>query len=301
MKVVFASSFAFAALPQKDDVAAYLQEISVTIKAGSAQGSGTLLVVHVDGKPVTFCWTAAHVVASLRSQKEVVTADGQTRKAITFSDPEIVQEEIEDGSRVGERKMLAKVLLYSDKEDLAILRVRKKGFARTSVVFSNLKVAPKVGSELFHCGSPGGQEVGANSVTPGIVAQVGRIFPERFGDFDQVTCAAMGGSSGGGVYLRDGHYIGMLTLGITGADSFHYIVPIRRMRNWAEKQHVLWAIGEGKTPTEDELSKIPVEDPGARFSAEKTTTPVPPPPALPSPPTPPKSAVDKLNWAIIKK
>jgi S1-C subfamily serine protease len=278
--ILLVSSLGLAAdLPQKDDVASYLQEISVTIKAGNAQGSGTLMIVPVDGKPVTFCWTAAHVVAGLRSQKEVVTPDGQTRHSVTFSDPEIVQEEIEDGSRVGERKMLAKVLLYSEKEDLAILRVRKKGFARVSVVFSPLKTAPKVGTELYHCGSPGGQEVGANSVTPGIVAQVGRVFPDRIGEFDQVTTAALGGSSGGAVFLRDGHYVGMLTLGIQGADSFHYIVPIRRMRAWAEKQKVLWAMGEGKPPTEDELSKISVEDPGAKFTPEKKDSPTPAPPA----------------------
>ena len=252
-------------LPVKDKVAAYLQEISVTFKAGGTQGSGTMVIVPVDGKDTTFCWTAHHVVDGLRSVKEVITADGAKRQVVTFRDAEIVQEEIEDGSRVGERKMLAKLITCSEKEDLALLRIRKKGFARVSAVFYADSGIPPVGTDLYHCGSPGGQDIGANSVTSGIIAQVGRLFPEWPGEFDQVTTPAMGGSSGGGLYLRDGRYIGMLTLGIRGADAFHYIVPIRRIRAWAEKMHVAWALGVGDGPTEKDLEKIPVEDAGVKF------------------------------------
>jgi hypothetical protein len=43
-----------------------LQDISVTIKAGSSQGSGVLFTREHEGHSHTFVWTAAHVIASLR-------------------------------------------------------------------------------------------------------------------------------------------------------------------------------------------------------------------------------------------
>lgn len=254
-------------LPPATDVASFLQEISVTLKAGSSQGSGAMIIITVDGKPKTFCLTAYHVISSLREVKEVITSDGSKKTLVTFKEPEIVQEEIEDGSRVGERKMLARIITCSEKEDVALLQIRKQGFARVGVVFYKDTVVPKVGLDLYHCGSPGGQEIGANSVTPGIIAQIGRRFPEFTGEFDQVTCAALPGSSGGGVYLRDGRYIGMLTMGIRGADAFHYIIPIRRLKAWAEKMKISWILGIGTVPTQNEIDKIPVEDSSIHFNA----------------------------------
>ena len=44
-----------------------LQRVSVTIKAGDAQGSGTLVTRQIGEDTVTFVWTAAHVVDGLRT------------------------------------------------------------------------------------------------------------------------------------------------------------------------------------------------------------------------------------------
>ena len=96
-------------LPPADRVAEYLQNISVTLKSNSAQGSGTLIIVPIEGKPTTFCWTAAHVIDGQRKVKEIIAPDGTTKKVVTFDDPQIVQELIEDGRRVGELKMDARV------------------------------------------------------------------------------------------------------------------------------------------------------------------------------------------------
>jgi len=260
------------ALPPADSVAEFLQEISVTLKCNDGQGSGTMVVVPVNGKDRTFIWTAYHVIADLRAVKEVITPDGTKRQAVTFHEPEIVQEEIEDGARVGERKMLTRVVTCSEKEDLALLEVRKQGFARASAVFYLDKAVPKVGSDLWACGSPGGQEIGANSVTTGVISQIGRRFPEYPGEFDQVSCQGLPGSSGCGVYLRDGRFIGMLTMGIRGSDSFHYIVPLRRIKAWAEKMHVGWALGIGLPPTQADLDKIPIEDSGTMFKSTSAKT-----------------------------
>ena len=54
-----------------------LQQISVTIKAGDAQGSGNIVTRKIGDDTVSFVWTAAHVVDNLRAVRTVVTADGR--------------------------------------------------------------------------------------------------------------------------------------------------------------------------------------------------------------------------------
>ncbi|HAT67623.1 MAG TPA: hypothetical protein DCS66_24005, partial [Flavobacteriaceae bacterium] len=60
-------------------------------------------------------------------------------------------------------------------------------------------------TELYHVGSLLGQ-TGSNSMTRGIVSQVGRVLNLGSGDgtvFDQTTVTAFPGSSGGGVFLSE--------------------------------------------------------------------------------------------------
>lgn len=272
---------ASAAEPQKlpletpQEVAAFLQEISVTIKAGHAEGSGTAVVRKIGKEDVTFILTAAHVVDGLRSEKEVVAPDGTKRTKVTFDDCSLVQEVRQEGRRVGEWKFDAKVIRFNTEQDLAALEVRKRGFLKHSAEFWKSDVIPAVGTELFHCGSPGGQTVGANSVTDGSVAQIGRTFEGETGEFDQATVSSLPGSSGGGVFEKDsGAYVGMLTMGLRGQDSFAYYIPIRRIQNWAEESGMLWLIdGTVKPPTKDELDDMPVEETsfGSRTNAEEDT------------------------------
>jgi len=251
-------------LETPQDVAAYLQEISVTIKAGYAEGSGTAIVRKIDGEEVTFVWTAAHVVDGLRKEKTVVTPDGTKRTKVVFDDCSLVQEVRQDGRRVGEWKFDARVLRFSAEEDLSLLMVRKRGLLEASARFYLEDEIPAVGTELYHCGSPGGQSLGANSVTSGILSQIGRTFPDEIGEFDQATVACLPGSSGGGVFnVETGEYLGMLTMGIRGQDSFAYFVPVRRIAKWCENTEMEWAVDEdADTPTLEELRKMHVEDVG---------------------------------------
>ena len=108
--------------------------------------------------------------------------------------------------------------------------------------------------------------MGANSMTSGIVSQVGRIHGKV--EFDQTTVTAFPGSSGGGVYLEDGRYVGMLVRG--AGENFNLMVPVRRMKKWAEENNLLWALDpSAKSPTFKEIKKIPVEDSG--FKGKKET------------------------------
>jgi hypothetical protein len=83
----------------------YLQNISVTIKSGNAQGSGTLVTRKIGDDTITFVWTAGHVVDDLRNVRKIITPDGQSKILVEFKDPQIVQERHQGGRRVGEQTL----------------------------------------------------------------------------------------------------------------------------------------------------------------------------------------------------
>jgi len=257
-----------------DHLYSSLQEISVTVKAGFSEGSGVIITREVRTAPnktesINFVWTAGHVVDGLRSVRNIIEG-GQQRKVVEFRDAQIVKELVENGRRVGELKMDAKVIKYSDAEDgedLALLMVRKTSFISSNAAFYEGGGSPvPIGTELYHVGSLLGQQ-GSNSMTRGIVSQVGRVLNLGTGDgvvFDQTTVTAFPGSSGGGVFLserskdKEGQYVGMLVRG--AGETFNLIVPVRRMRNWASKNDVGWAIDKDEeVPSLENIVSLPVE------------------------------------------
>tara|TARA_B100000700_G_C14985718_1_gene828730 strand:- start:485 stop:1477 length:993 start_codon:yes stop_codon:yes gene_type:complete len=250
---------------EADSIPGYLQDISVTIRAKFSEGSG---VAFTRGG-VTYIWTAAHVVDGLRTTRMVVDPKtGTPRTLVEFKDAQVVKTLIEDGRTVGRLEMDAEVIRYSDAthgEDLALLRVRKKGFIEQTAKFHLDKKIPKLGTRLLHVGSLLGQQ-GSNSMTTGIMSQHGRLIGKTV--YDQTTVTAFPGSSGGGVYLEDGSYVGMLVRG--AGEGFNLIVPTRRMKDWATRAGILWALDpDVKMPSEEELKKIPVEDVGTKFASGK--------------------------------
>ena len=252
-------------------VAQHLQDISVTIKAGNSEGSGVIISRNVlktkdskDSIRVNFVWTCAHLMDGLRSTRIVIDGEGKNKTVIEFKDAQVVKELVEDGRKVGELKMDAKVILYSDAtdgEDLALLLIRKIGFVDQNTEFFLEDRNVEIGEPLLHVGSLLGQ-AGANSMTNGIMSQVGRVLNIGSGDgtvFDQTTVTAFPGSSGGGVFMNDGRYVGMLVRG--AGETFNFIVPVRRMIRWAKKRDIEWAIDTTKpVPTIEDIKMIEPED-----------------------------------------
>lgn len=247
-----------------EDVPKYLQEISVTVRAGGSEGSGVAFVR--DG--VAWVWTAAHVVDGLRKTRTVVDGKGGKRTLVEFADAQVVRILIENGRVVGRLSIDAEVVRYSDADhghDLALLRVRKKGFIPLSGRFYLVDALPKVGADLWHCGSLLGSP-GAGSVTRGTLSQLGRIIGGSKVIYDQCTVTAFPGSSGGAVTMADGRIVGMLVRG-TSVQGFNLIVPVRRWRKWAKSAGVLWAMDPAvKMPTAADLAAMPVEDTGGNKS-----------------------------------
>ena len=221
---------------RKQTTAEHLQNVSVTIRAESgysaSEGSGVIFTRRdSEGNLVNFVWTAGHVVDNLRSERKVLVR-GSPKTLVEFKDPVIIKEIRQNGRTVGRLQMDAEVLKYSeakDGHDLALLRVRKLNFVTDSVVFYlDKKDIPALGTDLLHVGSLLGQ-MGSNSMTDGIYSQHGRVIKSLNKHiFDQTTCTAFPGSSGGGVYLKsNARYVGMLVRG--AGEGFNLIVPVRRM------------------------------------------------------------------------
>jgi len=252
---------------KKQTTADHLQNVSVTIRSEGAfsagEGSGVIFTrKDSKGNLVNFVWTAAHVVDNLRLTKRVLV-DGTYKTIVHFKDPMVIKEIRQNGRTVGRLQMDAEVLKYSESEDghdLALLRVRKLNFVTDSVVFYLDKEIPPLGQDLLHVGSLLGQ-FGANSMTSGIMSQHGRVLKDlNKRIFDQTTCTAFPGSSGGGVYLKsDARYVGMLVRG--AGEGFNLIVPIRRMVEYCQENKMMWALDKNvKMPTEAELKKMPIEN-----------------------------------------
>jgi len=250
------------------DVIKQLQNVSVTIKAKGAEGSGFIKtrVVKVGDKEetVSFCWTAAHVVDGLRHTRVVIdTKTGTSKTIVEFDDASIVQELNENGRRVGEVKMDAEIIKFSNAdtgEDLALLRIRKRNFVdkNISIQFYLEDNIPQAGENLFHVGSLLGQ-MGANSLTTGIISQQGRVLSNGK-VFDQSSAVAFPGSSGGLLSLKsDGRCVGMLVRG--AGEGFNLFVPVRRIRDWAKKTGIEFALDDKfPVPSDDELRKSMIED-----------------------------------------
>jgi len=288
---VFASLIIALSAQVKADEALYkkLQDISVTVKSGYSEGSGVIITRDVRVGPnkiekINFVWTAGHVIDNLRSVRTIIK-DGRQIKVVEFKDAQVVKELIENGRRVGELKMDAKVIKYSpseEGEDLALLMVRKRDFIQQNVDFCISENPIPIGTELYHVGSLLGQQ-GSNSMTRGIISQVGRVLNLGSGDgvvFDQTTVTAFPGSSGGGVFLSErsegkgGQYVGMLVRG--AGETFNLIVPVRRMKRWADSQDIGWALDTNlEVPSLEDILKFPIEGaiPEKKDSDEKSIFP----------------------------
>lgn len=273
--IMFFSSNLLSQEQPKENVASHLQDISVTIVSKNSnplvkggEGSGVVKTRQLqNGTSVNFIWTAAHVIDNLRKTRTAIDPKTGTQKTIVeFDDALVVKSMSQDGRMVGKLELMAEVVRYNKEEDLALLRLRKTNFIQASVDFYLDEEIPQIGTELLHVGSLLGQ-VGSNSMTTGIMSQQGRILEKKV--FDQTTVNAFPGSSGGGVYLKDGRMVGMLVRG--AGETFNLIVPIRRINEWAKNAGIEWAINDKvPVPNEQEMKRIPVEDSNLGTILEET-------------------------------
>lgn len=271
--LIFALTFTLKA---EESLSDYLQSISVTVKAGMSSGSGVIVTRELkenkdseETKPVNFVLTAGHVIDGLKKTNKIIDSKtGQERILVEFDYPKIMQMMIENGRRVGEINLDCKVISFSDSEvgdDLAVLMVMKHGFTDKSAKFYLDKDDVKLGTKILHVGSFLG-DFGSNSMSDGIVSQNGRMINNR--PYTQLSCAGFPGSSGGGIFLEDGQYIGTLVRG--AGENFVLSVPHTRLNNWVKKVGMEWLIDANISPPDLEtIMEQPVDDVALRFYLEQ--------------------------------
>lgn len=239
--VAVSSHLLFAAAPaataKKPDVkteitAEVLDEYTVTVvvydKSEKLNGCGTGFIFHGKGG-TTYVWTAAHVVAAARAERNKFDGTIEVSKTITGEHDRIV------GRTVYE----SEVLKYSNHpslkdmslgEDLAILKLTKKKRLGKSVVFCTAKNFTR-GMKVAHMGTMTGWN-GGLTFAEGHLGNPHVEYMEK--DYHLFVLPALRGSSGGPIIRKDnGHVVAMLTRGRDAV--FNLCVPSYRMRAWADK------------------------------------------------------------------
>lgn len=235
------------------DVINDIAELSVTIDTGSAQGSGVI----VNRGKYSFVLTAGHVISDSKTVRKTIN----DCDVIEFDDVNVLRDISSYGRKIGQTSVAAKVICYSDPnygEDLAVLLVRQEGFSYKAIEFYDTDSVPQYGAKLYHVGSFRGKN-GSNSLSDGLVSYIGRVYEGSV--YDQTSCTAFPGSSGGGMFLRDtGEYVGMIVLG--SGETYNLIVPVRRIKKWVDNIGMSFLLDPTlPVPDEDTLSLVPIEYP----------------------------------------
>lgn len=289
---------ALAGNKERDKFINHIKNTSVTVKAAvtsryggsqEATGSGVIVTRTIKDKDgndhvVNFVWTAGHVIDSLRNVRSGIDAKtGASKQIVEFGTPYIVKELInqETGIKEGEVRLVTKVLCYSDAdtgEDLALLMILKENFIKATTSFYLKKEIPSIGTPLCHIGSRFG-DIGSGSFSAGHVSAIGRMLKLATATtkvFDQTSVPASPGSSGGGMFVKWGDEdeskcVGLIVRG--GEASFNFIVPIRRMKKWAEKMNIEFALDpNAKMPTVEDLNNIAIDDGWVTKRSKKKST-----------------------------
>ncbi len=207
-------------------VPAKIRAASVTIFAGDSRGSGTLTTTK-DG--TVWCLTAAHV---LRDGK----GHFPTAKLAHFTTDL-------DGATT-ETSVLAEVIRWDPAADLCLLRAGKKIMGSPIMTFA--AKTPPVDTVVWHCGSLRGSY--HHSLGKGEIVALGRWIEGRV--MDQADITGYGGSSGGGVFLPTGEYLGMVVWGVPCRITCY--LPIRSIRAWARGAGVEFVI-DPRLPVPEEI------------------------------------------------
>ncbi len=241
------------------NMAADLQSTSVTIDAKGGYGSGSVIIDEIGGIRVGLFLTAAHVVDSLRKIKHYVSESGESETTIEFEDAYVITDITVNGRIVGQKRVAAEVIYYSDADnghDVAVLLSRKPPHKdQKSTKFYLGGEIPYPGTSIMHVGSFLGPP-GSGSFSEGLVSKNGRIVGMNY--YDQGSCTHFHGSSGGGVFNDKGEFIGMLVR--TWGPNFSLFSPIRRLHTWSKEAKMEWLFDPSKPkPTISELKTLKYE------------------------------------------
>jgi len=197
---------------QQSLVAKAIQQVTVNIQQGSAQGSG--VIITSDG----FILTAAHVAGGAGRSATVVLHDGRQLKAETL------------GMNRDKDAGLVRILNGSQ------LDLPHATLGRSSDV--------KVGQWCIGAGHPGGWQP-----ERGTVIRVGRILKRQESHTLFTDCALIGGDSGGPLFTLDGKLIGVHSrIGAEVSENMHVPIDVFS-RDWDDMvRKKVWGVLPGFDP-----------------------------------------------------
>lgn len=193
-----------------------------TVIVDTPGGQSTGVVIKRAG--FTYAWTAYHAISG----------EGPTVTVKQFSHSA--------SQKTGPIVFSAAVIWTDSKHDLALLWVAAPDNFFTGVTFASAHPAP-VGTEVFHVGNWLGEDFDG-SVSVGIISQIGvsRIDPAMWPWelTDQTTATIASGSSGGGLFNKQGEVVGIIVGGPHKGDfGFAHFIPVRVI---ASDPSIRWAV-----------------------------------------------------------
>jgi len=205
----------------------YIRDCSVLVRLEVGGGTGTGTGVIVKNGEDGYIWTAYHVVNSMSLGDQATIEKypevfGSQKKFLTDN---------------------ATLIALSMEHDIALLKLDSPDkFYHSTIIETENVTLP--GIDVYHVGNMNAK---VGSVTKGVVSRYSRnlIHPLIVGSYSlliETTCQAYKGSSGGGIFNKDGNIIGIVsmvdpTAGITIAISSNEIVA------WAESENLRDALG----------------------------------------------------------
>jgi S1-C subfamily serine protease len=237
------------------NVPEYAQSISVKISTPESHGSGVVFTRKdsTGTNLISFVWTAGHLFTP-RSESVGIFFLGMTgTNAPIIDHAEIIQNVVVNGeSQPAGSNILARIIKISaeHKNDIALLQLEKPFFNTNTVVFDLSTNIPIVGERLYNVSAPFGID---GTVSEGIFSFIGRKKEGYL--YDQTSCVVYPGSSGGGYFLTNGVCVGLAN--IMRAPSINFMVPVRRLREWAKTENIEWALDPSlPIPTDAEIRAI---------------------------------------------
>jgi Flp pilus assembly protein TadD len=158
------------------------------------------------------------VVKTLDTQSKVKS---QGSGVLISSDRVVTNCHVVEGGasyRAGRGNQLVSATLYAEDADKDICILTATGIAGTPAQFGKA-AGLKVGNPVYAVGAPRGLEL---SLSDGIVAQLRGGPPPLI----QTTAAISPGSSGGGLFDREGRLVGLTTLYVEGGQNLNFAMPV---------------------------------------------------------------------------
>lgn len=210
---------------------------------------------------VSFVWTAGHLVHNTREfALQLFSLESINEKVPGLLNVvTVTYYQTKNSKIISTNIQIGTVIKYSHPStngiDIALIRLRNPIPSTKSTVFHLEDSIPQLGDDVFTISSPYGLY---GTASKGIYSFIGRIDSER-AEYDQTTMPIFPGSSGAGVFLSNGKCVGFAIA--IKHPSLNFILPIRKVKEWAIRENVLWALDENyPMPTDIELMFMPATD-----------------------------------------